>query len=259
MELNGNGLSKADLEVLSNKLRTEIFNTKKYNILERSRMNEILSEQGFQQSGCFNDSCIVEVGQLLSVNHIVIGECSSIGDSYSITIRLVNVKTSEIKAIVHKITRENVNYIHDYLIPECVSELTGSSKKIIKTKLSNILNKIKNSSYEVLHNRPVTVEQAIQKQIDSMRGRVDVIGWNLISKENNKYCATFSIKHNDILKIAVIEMLTNTNNIRDMGGDTLALKEYGLEPHLLKNFQTRSIGCLNRTFEEEMDILFKNN
>lgn len=253
LELNGNGVSDANLKVLSNKLRTEMFNTKKYNILERSRMNSILKEQGFQQSGCLNDSCIVEIGQLLSVSHIAIGECSYIGDYSTLTIRLVNVRTGEISAIAHKVTRGDIQEIHDRLIPECVLDLINPTNNKKNDGLSNIINKIKNSTYEVINNRPITIEQAIKNQISEMKGQVDIIGWNLISTENKKYCATFSIKHNDVLKIVVIEMFANTSKIRDIGRDTLALKEYGLEPHLLKTFHTRSISGLNKTIEQEID------
>jgi hypothetical protein len=40
--------------------------------MERKQMNEILEEQSFQNSGiCDNQSCIVEMGRLLTVKYIV--------------------------------------------------------------------------------------------------------------------------------------------------------------------------------------------
>lgn len=54
MELDGHGVAETDLGGLSNRLRTELFKTGKFNVFERSRVDEILKEQGFQQTGCTN-------------------------------------------------------------------------------------------------------------------------------------------------------------------------------------------------------------
>src|SRR4030042_5339882 len=73
MELNGNGISQNELVGFSNRLRVELFNTDRFNVIERSKMDEILKEQGFQQTGCFNTECAIEAGKLIGVNKIVVG------------------------------------------------------------------------------------------------------------------------------------------------------------------------------------------
>ena len=38
-------------------------------VIEREMMEEIIKEQGFQQSGCSTDECMVEVGKLIGVEN----------------------------------------------------------------------------------------------------------------------------------------------------------------------------------------------
>jgi hypothetical protein len=50
IDLTGSGLTQSDLQTLSNRLRTELFETQQFIVVERGQMEEILKEQGFQQS-----------------------------------------------------------------------------------------------------------------------------------------------------------------------------------------------------------------
>ncbi len=99
MELDGKGVSETDLSGLSDQLRTELFQTGKYDVIERSRMNEILKEQGFQQTGCTNTECAVEIGQLIGVNKIIVGSINKVGTIYTASIRMVDVGTAKIDKI----------------------------------------------------------------------------------------------------------------------------------------------------------------
>ena len=46
-------------------------------MMERGLMDEILTEQGFQQTGCASDECIVEMGKLVGVKQIIGGSINS--------------------------------------------------------------------------------------------------------------------------------------------------------------------------------------
>jgi len=96
MDLEANGISASDVAGLSNRLRSLLFNTQKFTVIERSRMNEILTEQGFQQSGCTNTACAVEIGQLIGVEKIIMGSIDKVADIYSVNLRVVNVGTGQI-------------------------------------------------------------------------------------------------------------------------------------------------------------------
>ncbi len=69
-------------------------------VLERSQMDAILSEQGFQQSGvCDQESCNVEVGKLLGVDKIIVTTMGTSGMQRSITAKLVDVQTGSIDRV----------------------------------------------------------------------------------------------------------------------------------------------------------------
>ena len=64
-------------------------------------MIEIMGEQAFEQSGaCDKTQCIVEYGKILSVAKIIAGSVSKLGQTYSITLILVNKTTVENEKIV---------------------------------------------------------------------------------------------------------------------------------------------------------------
>jgi hypothetical protein len=69
--------------------------------MERGKMQEILKEQAFQQSGaCNTDACAVEVGQLIGVEKMVAGSLGRVGKTYSIVLRLIDVKTGRVERSV---------------------------------------------------------------------------------------------------------------------------------------------------------------
>ena len=83
LELQGEGVSLAEARTLTDRLRSRLVNTNVFHVLEREQMDEILGEQGFQQSGCVSDECAVEVGQLIGVQLMVAGSIGKIGNLYT--------------------------------------------------------------------------------------------------------------------------------------------------------------------------------
>ncbi len=96
VDFTGNNISEGDCRALTDRLRAELFNTKYFKVIEREMMEEIIKEQGFQQSGCSTDECMVEVGKLIGVEKIVGGSISKVGRTYSVSSRIVSVETGKI-------------------------------------------------------------------------------------------------------------------------------------------------------------------
>lgn len=99
LNLGANGISRPEVNALTNRLGIEMFNTGRFSILERSQMEEILKEQGFQQSGCTSSECALEAGQLLNVEQMVTGSISKVGEIYSVEVRLIDVESGKIVAV----------------------------------------------------------------------------------------------------------------------------------------------------------------
>lgn len=83
--------------ILSDAIAMEILRTRKARVLERSQIKSILEEQGLQQSGlCDAQECAIEVGRILGVQRIVVGSVGKLGNTNTMTLRLVDVGSSEI-------------------------------------------------------------------------------------------------------------------------------------------------------------------
>jgi TolB-like protein len=95
-DLVGQSIDQPTAAILSDRLRTELFKTGSITVLERGVMQDILKEQGFQQSACSSDTCMVEVGQLLGVSHMVAGTIGKLEKLYMLDIRMVEVSSGRI-------------------------------------------------------------------------------------------------------------------------------------------------------------------
>lgn len=94
----GQGVEASTAAVITDRLRSELFNTGTVSVLERTQMQEILKEQGFQQAGCTSDQCAVETGQMLGVKFMVVGSIGLVGHTYTIASRLIDVSTGKMVA-----------------------------------------------------------------------------------------------------------------------------------------------------------------
>ena len=99
-DLDGNEVSSSEIKALTERLRSELLMTKHFKVLERDIMEEILKEQGFQQSGCTTSECVVQIGQLVNVEKMVAGTINKIGNTYSSSVRIIDITTGSIDKIV---------------------------------------------------------------------------------------------------------------------------------------------------------------
>ncbi len=98
LDLDGTAnLTMEETKTISDRLESEIQGTGKASLLERRKMQEILSEQGFQQSGaCDASNCQVQVGQLLGVDQVITGSVGKVGNVYTLNVKLIDVQTGAI-------------------------------------------------------------------------------------------------------------------------------------------------------------------
>ena len=92
LDLKPKGTSRIISNAISDIIRSEMVKTGFFTVIERAQMDEVLREQGFQQTGCTDASCAVQVGKLLSAKKILLGEVNRVGRAYMITVRIVDVE-----------------------------------------------------------------------------------------------------------------------------------------------------------------------
>ncbi|NOZ73814.1 MAG: hypothetical protein GXO90_00310 [FCB group bacterium] len=102
LDFEGRGISQQEAQTLTDRLSSELANTNAVILVERNQMDEILSEQGFQQSGCTSAECAAEVGALLGVEEMISGAFGKIGNSYTIDAKMFSVETGATVKTVSK-------------------------------------------------------------------------------------------------------------------------------------------------------------
>ena len=105
LDFEGQGVDASEVQTLSERMRTEIGNTKAVRLIERKAVENIMQEQGLQQSGCTTDECAAKVGQLLGVQFMISGSIGKMGKIFTIDTKMFSVETGETvrsKSATHK-------------------------------------------------------------------------------------------------------------------------------------------------------------
>jgi len=96
LDFAAHGVDRDAAVLLSSRLRDALVRTGQANVYERTRVEAILREQGFQHSGCTSAECVVEIGQLVGVEDIIVGEVGRLGAAYLMSARLIDVETGRV-------------------------------------------------------------------------------------------------------------------------------------------------------------------
>jgi TolB-like protein len=96
VNFQGKGISSNDASILTDRFRNILVKFDSIKVYERENVNQIILEQGFQQTGFISDDSIIEIGRLIGVEQIVSGSASFIGKTYTVTAKIIDVKTGEI-------------------------------------------------------------------------------------------------------------------------------------------------------------------
>jgi len=161
LDLETIGLTPEEAQILTQGLTTKLIFLDKFQVVERTNMDKILKEQKFQQSGCTDSECAVEIGQLLNTDFIVIGSVNKFGSTYALYARLIDVAqgkslisaefsiegkidvllTSGITAIANQLC--GLQYTKTQIIDTENQNLFTDSKEFNKTDSLNIQSALK--------------------------------------------------------------------------------------------------------------------
>lgn len=92
----GVGISQADVDGISAIFIT-YFRPAGYTMVERTQIDRVIEEQGFQRSR-LTESQMVRIGQILNVSKIVIGDVNVVMGQYNVDVRVINVESGTIAA-----------------------------------------------------------------------------------------------------------------------------------------------------------------
>jgi len=120
LPFSGDKTFSADqLDFITAKFSGELVAVGTFKVLDRGKMNFILQEQGFQQSGiCTSSQCKVEMGQMLGVDNLIAGKLVRFGSTYALHLEYIDVGTGE---IIRTIDTEQKGDLEDVYKELCYS------------------------------------------------------------------------------------------------------------------------------------------
>ena len=118
LDLEPAGLTETEAKILTQRLTSTMIELSDYTVVERANIEKILEEQKFQNSGCTDSKCAVEIGQLLNADVSVIGSVSKFGSTYTMDCRIINVESGE--------ALQSASYTHKGEIDVLVDDGIGS-------------------------------------------------------------------------------------------------------------------------------------
>lgn len=87
------GVEEYEAESLSNRLRSELIETGTFYVVETEKIEEIIREQAFQQTGLIDERYIAKVGNMLGAHYMVTGSVGKVGRFYTIDVHVTHIKT----------------------------------------------------------------------------------------------------------------------------------------------------------------------
>ncbi len=96
LDFEGKNIETSDAEIITDFIRQSLITSGYFKVLERGMINELLTEVNLQQSGCTSSECAVQIGKILAVKKMIVGNVSKLGKKFFINLRMVDVETSQI-------------------------------------------------------------------------------------------------------------------------------------------------------------------
>jgi TolB-like protein len=105
------------LAFITGEFASELSNSGVFTVLDRNRMDDILKEQGFQQSGaCSSSECKLQMGQMLGVDNLVVGSMVRFGPNYAFRVEYLDVATG---VILKTVSFEKAGELHQVYRRAC--------------------------------------------------------------------------------------------------------------------------------------------
>lgn len=95
LDFDANEVSQADMRSIISLLSSALFRTDYFTIIDVSQRETVLKEMEFSLSGCSDESCMLEIGKLLSAEAIVMGSIGRVGSKYVLSAKLLETETAK--------------------------------------------------------------------------------------------------------------------------------------------------------------------
>ena len=143
-----------DAEVLFDTFTNKIVDSRKFKVVDRSKVNEIKKQHEFQNSDWSNDDKVAKLGSALNANMVVVGKIHSFQNQTKAFFRILDVNTMEIVSNAESLFSDVLDLYNK--IPEVVKKLMGEIDSISTSSTSGIVynNEVNGKIYNIGDNGP---------------------------------------------------------------------------------------------------------
>ncbi|NOZ21789.1 MAG: hypothetical protein GXP25_11975 [Planctomycetes bacterium] len=103
LDLDAQGVTPVTAQVLSEALRTSLYNSGRFRVMNRKDVDKVLREKAFERTETFANTTsdqIAKMGTALGVEKMVTGSIGLLGRTYAVNLRMVDVASHENERIV---------------------------------------------------------------------------------------------------------------------------------------------------------------
>jgi hypothetical protein len=136
--LDAYGVPQEEVRTLTDRLRSTLVASGKFEVLERERMDALLKEQGLELAGATNrEDIMARAGKLLGVDKMVGGSVGKVGGTFALSLRKVDVATGKVEQTLDRDHRGKVEGLLA-IIAEMGNVLAGVGKEPGKGDFTNM-------------------------------------------------------------------------------------------------------------------------
>lgn len=155
LPLSGKQVTQDEADILTDALINELSKTGAFQMMERSQMDQVLKEQGFQQTGaCDAGQCAVEMGRLLGIQTMMTGSIGKLGNTYVLSTRMVDVKTGTIVKSASRNLKGSISDCLEDLLPEVAKDLAKGEDKVAAKPMTKSVTEAPKPAQVVVAPKP---------------------------------------------------------------------------------------------------------
>ncbi len=125
-EFQLDGVSKGDGRAITNRLRSELVNTRKFRVMTRDQLDTLLGEQALGQT-VIDATEAIKTGKLKGIKYVVTGTIISIRNAFQMTMEKIDGQTGEITVSITPPTfRGDFLDFLDFEVPRYAAQLAGA-------------------------------------------------------------------------------------------------------------------------------------
>jgi Skp family chaperone for outer membrane proteins/TolB-like protein len=100
---------------ITNFLQSELFHARRFTLIDRVQVDQVLKKVSFQRSGACDVTCAAQIGKMLAAKKVIKGTVGRLGNAYTISIDMVDVETTKIENSANILERCQIEELPAFL------------------------------------------------------------------------------------------------------------------------------------------------